>query len=273
MSRAHLLAAALAALTTACEKSATDAPGTGGATSSSSADATTSSTTTATTADTGSSSSSGEPITQCPADDTTLPTVDLGTGKDPEMGDFTMEEALAGLPEGPGPLRAIIDTEMGSITCELFPESAPKGVANFVGLARGRRPFRKGTHWFKGTRFYDGLIFHRVIDNFVAQGGDPLGEGTGGPGYKFADEIDPALSHTPGTLAYANSGPHTNTNGSQFYIVAEVDQSGLDGKYVIFGHCAEVDVVKAITEVMTDANDKPLVPIHMNSIAITRCAP
>lgn len=254
--------------------------GTGGA-SSSSTD-TTATTTSASSSDatSGSSSSSGEPVVQCPAADSNLPETDLGTGPDPEAGDFTLEEALAGLPEGPGPLRAIISldvfapTKTAAVTCELFPESAPKGVANFVGLARGRRPWKQPTgdkHWIKGKRFYDGLIFHRVIDDFVAQGGDPLGTGFGGPGYKFADEIDATKSHVPGTLAYANSGP--NSNGSQFYVVAEVAADFLDGDYVIFGLCSPVDTVKAMTEVTTDANDKPVNPIHMIDVTITRCAP
>jgi peptidyl-prolyl cis-trans isomerase A (cyclophilin A) len=220
-----------------------------------------------------------------PCGDTDLPEEDLGGGADPEMGMFTLDEALAGLPEGPGPLRAVITTDVGatactssgwcgpkrqSVRCELLPEVAPNGVANFVGLARGRRPFKdtKTKHWIKGRRFYDGLKFHRVIDNFVAQGGDPLGTGTGGPGYKFADEIG-SESHVPGTLAYANSGP--NTNGSQFYIVAEQPALFLDGGYTIFGHCTPVAVPKAISEVPTDANDAPIVPIHSTHVAITRC--
>lgn len=263
---------ALGLVTTACTTTASDAVGTGGTTSASTDGSTTADTTSASTD--ASSSSSGEPVVQCPAPDSDLPETDLGTGTDPEMGQFTLDEALAGLPEGPGPLRAILDTDLGSVTCELFPESAPNGVANFVGLARGRRPWRQPTgtkHWVKGKRFYDGLTFHRVINDFVAQGGDPLGTGFGGPGYKFADEIDPMLSHVPGALAYANSGP--NTNGSQFYIVAEVPADFLDGDYVIFGLCDPVSVVQAMTEVMTDANDKPVTPIHLKSVTVTRCAP
>lgn len=217
-----------------------------------------------------------------PCDDTDLAEEDLGTGADPEAGSFGLDEALDGLPEGTGPLRAIIDTDLGRIVCVLHPEEAPNGVANFVGLARGRRPFKDpGTkHWIKGRRFYDGLLFHRVIDDFVAQGGDPLGTGYGGPGYAFDDEIG-ASSHVPGTLAYANSGP--NSNGSQFYVVAEQPATFLDGGYVIFGRCnvdalgpvsdraAPRSVVESITEVETDADDAPLTPIHMKHVAITRC--
>jgi len=202
--------------------------------------------------------------------DTDLPEEKLGPGADPEQGTFTLDEALAGLPEGPGPLRAVITTDLGTVTCKLFPEVAPNGVANFVGLARGRRPFKEGNSWIKGRRYYDGLKFHRVIDDFMAQGGDPLGTGFGGPGYKFADEFG-AESHTPGTLSYANSGP--NTNGSQFFIVAETGATYLDGDYVIFGRCEPVDVVKAITEVPADAKDAPKTDVRMTKVAITRCAP
>jgi peptidyl-prolyl cis-trans isomerase A (cyclophilin A) len=181
-----------------------------------------------------------------------------------------MDDALAGLPEGPGPLRAVLDTDMGALSCTLRPDKAPNGVANFVGLARGLRPWKDpgSSKWVK-RRFYDGLTFHRVIPDFVAQGGDPLGTGYGGPGYKFADEISD-LQHHPGTLAYANSG--ADTNGSQFY-VAEVDLPNLDGGYTIFGECTPVSVVTALTHVPTDANDKPTTPLHLKSVTITRCAP
>ena len=194
----------------------------------------------------------------------------LGSGPDPEKGSFTLDEALAGLPDGPGPLRAILDTDLGALTCTLRPDKAPNGVANFVGLARGRRPWKdpKTTKWVK-RRFYDGLIFHRVIPDFMAQGGDPLGTGYGGPGYKFADEISD-LVHDPGALAYANSG--VDTNGSQFY-VTDSAQHGLDGGYVVFGQCDPVSVVVALTHVETGAGDKPTTPLYLKSVTITRCAP
>ena len=194
----------------------------------------------------------------------------LADTSDPAKGVFTMADALAELPPGPGPLRAIIDTDLGVLSCELASDKAPNGVANFVGLARGRRPWRDPTSskWVK-RRFYDGLLFHRVIPDFVAQGGDPLGTGFGGPGYKFADEIAD-LKHLPGTLAYANSGK--NTNGSQFYI-AEKALPSLDGKYVIFGQCAPVTLVTSLTHVPRDAKDKPTMDLHMKTVTITRCAP
>jgi peptidyl-prolyl cis-trans isomerase A (cyclophilin A) len=200
-----------------------------------------------------------------------LPEETLGKGKDPLNGVFSLDDALAGLPEGPGPLRAIITTELGALSCELRPDKAPIGVANFVGLARGTRPFKdpKIGKWVK-RRFYDGLLFHRVIATFVAQGGDPLGNGLGGPGYSFKDEISDLL-HVPGALAYANAGP--DTNGSQFYVVAEVAQPSLDGGYTVFGLCTPVSVVTALTAVPTDKNDKPLTPLPMKSVTITRCAP
>ena len=189
---------------------------------------------------------------------------------DPMGGVFTLAQALEGLPPGPGPLRAVIQTEHGTLTCALRPDKAPNAVANFVGLARGRRPWRvpSTSEWVKRP-FYDGLLFHRVIPAFMAQGGDPLGTGYGGPGYKLDDEISD-LSHVPGTLAYANSGP--NSNGSQFYIT-EVATSHLDGGYTIFGLCDPVSVVVALTGVATDANDKPLTDIHQQTVRITRCAP
>jgi peptidyl-prolyl cis-trans isomerase A (cyclophilin A) len=200
--------------------------------------------------------------------DVPAPNDEIPGSADPEAGDFTVDEALAELPEGPGPLRAIITTEKGVITCELFPDDAPIGVANFAGLARGRRPGRDAGTWVR-RRYYDGLAFHRIIDDFVAQGGDPLGTGTGGPGYQFVNEISAKL-HVPGTLAYANAG--ADTNGSQFYIT-EVALPNLDGDYTVFGGCAPMDVIQALTSVPTDANDKPLEPVHTQTVEITRCAP
>jgi peptidyl-prolyl cis-trans isomerase A (cyclophilin A) len=194
-----------------------------------------------------------------------------GSGGSPSTSvPFTLEEALAELPEGPGPLRAVIETEKGTLTCALHPDKAPIGVANFVGLARGRREWKdpRKDEWVK-TRFYDGLLFHRVIDDFMAQGGDPLGTGYGGPGYEFANE-DSDLRHEPGTLAYANAG--RDTNGSQFYIT-ETAQPMLDGDYTIFGSCAPLDVIQAITSTPTGSQDRPLEDLHMLRVEITRTAP
>lgn len=236
------------------------------------ATATSSSAATATATAVSTSTTSGSGGADDPCGDPPIVEEDLGAGGDPEGGEFTLDEALEGLPEGPGPLRATIATRFGDIVCELLPEVAPNGVANFVGLARGRRPFldRDSGSWIRGRRFYDGLRFHRVIDDFMAQGGDPVGNGTGGPGYEFEDEIAD-LSHVPGTLAYANGGP--DTNGSQYFVVAELPADFLDGDYTIFGRCAPVDVVQAITEVDTNDNDAPQMPIIMDTVRVTRCDP
>lgn len=203
--------------------------------------------------------------------DVTAPDETLPGTTDPAMGMFTMAEALEDLPDGPGPLRAIIDTDLGTLTCTFHDKEAPIGVANFIGLARGRRPWKdpKTNKWVK-RKFYDGLLFHRVIPEFVAQGGDPLGTGYGGPGYSFGNEIA-GLTHKAGTMAYANTG-QPDSNGSQFY-VCETPQPQLDSGYTIFGECTPVSVVTTITHVPTDSNDKPITPVHMNTVTITRCAP
>lgn len=258
-------------LSLACSDSKNGQGGGGGATTSSADSpaapvASVSSSTAETTVSASSSTGDTDPCT-----DTELVEEDLGTGADPEAGMFTLDEALAGLPEGPGPLRAVLTTTLGAVSCVLFPEIAPIGVANFVGLARGRRPFKVGSHWFRGRKFYDGLIFHRVIDNFMAQGGDPKGTGFGGPGYNFMNEIGNE-THSPGTLSYANTG-NANSNGSQFFIVAETGAKSLDGDYTIFGRCTPVDVIKAMSEVPTNEDDKPLADIQLQTVTITRCAP
>ncbi|MGA1868280.1 MAG: peptidylprolyl isomerase [bacterium] len=167
-------------------------------------------------------------------------------------------------------LFAIIDTSLGVIKAELFEKEAPKTVANFVELATGQKPWKDQISGKIVTRrFYDGLIFHRVIRNFMIQGGCPLGNGTGGPGYKFEDEFHPSLSHNKaGRLSMANSGP--NTNGSQFFITT-VPTLWLDNKHTIFGQVVEgMDVVRKISEVPTGRNDRPLEPVIINSIDIER---
>lgn len=172
---------------------------------------------------------------------------------------------------GTGALTADITTSMGKIHCELFGDKRPVTVANFVGLATGKKPWTNPSGEVQqGKPFYNGLTFHRVIPNFMIQGGDPEGRGSGGPGYKFANEVDPPLTHGAGALAMANAGP--NTNGSQFYIT-EIPQPALDGgAYVVFGQCREVDVVKAIARVKTGPNDRPMAPVTIESIVIGRAS-
>lgn len=165
---------------------------------------------------------------------------------------------------------AIIDTTAGKMTCTLFPKQAPIGVANFIGLARGTKDWTNPSTGRKmhGVPLYNGTIFHRVIPEFMIQGGDPLGTGTGDPGYKFKNETTPDLQFDrPGRLAYANAGP--DTNGSQFFIT-EVPYPSLNGGYTIFGQCdnATVDLVKKIARMPRDGNDKPNDSVKINKITI-----
>jgi peptidyl-prolyl cis-trans isomerase A (cyclophilin A) len=165
---------------------------------------------------------------------------------------------------------AIIDTTAGKLTCTLFPDKAPIGVANFIGLAEGTKDWISPvTHQKKqGVPLYDGTIFHRVIPDFMIQGGDPAGNGTGDPGYQFKNEVSPDLKFDrPGRLAYANAGP--DTNGSQFFIT-EVSYPSLNGGYTIFGQCddASVALVKQIARMGRDSNDRPYRPVKINHITI-----
>jgi peptidyl-prolyl cis-trans isomerase A (cyclophilin A) len=170
-------------------------------------------------------------------------------------------------PNGP---TAVMDTSMGRITCQFFQKQAPNAVANFIGLAQGTKDWTDPTTNKKMHHkpLYDGTAFHRVIPEFMIQGGDPAGNGTGDPGYSFADEFDPDLNFdVPGRLAMANSGP--NTNGSQFFIT-EQGYDSLNQHYTIFGQCdeASVLVVKTIARVQRDPNDKPLVPVVLKKVTI-----
>lgn len=170
---------------------------------------------------------------------------------------------------GNGPLTATIDTSLGVFHCELFADKAPMTVANFVGLATGKKPWlnpRTGAVE-NGKPFYDGLIFHRVIPGFMIQGGDPLGVGTGGPGYSFADEVGNGLTMKPGTLAMANAGPASN--GSQFFIT-EGAPSWLNDRHTIFGECAEIDLVKKIAAVPRGPADQPETPVTIDKITISK---
>ena len=172
---------------------------------------------------------------------------------------------------------AIIDTTAGKMTCILFPDKAPIGVANFIGLSSGTKDWKTPTGATKhGVPLYDGTIFHRVIPQFMIQGGDPAGTGSGSDPVKaFKNETSPdLLFDKPGRLAYANAGPNTNT--SQFFIteVAFTGQQGqmLNGNYTIFGQCDEaaVALVKQIASMSRDSNDRPYRPIKINHITIQK---
>jgi len=170
-------------------------------------------------------------------------------------------------PNGP---TVVMDTSMGRITCKFYQQQAPKAVANFIALAQGTKDWTDpGTNKLQHNKpLYDGTIFHRVLPEFMIQGGDPAGTGMGDPGYKFEDEFDPNLGFdVPGRLAMANSGP--NTNGSQFFIT-EVPTEYLNHKHTIFGQCDDpsVLVVKTIARVQRDGDDKPVTPVVLKKVTI-----
>ena len=150
---------------------------------------------------------------------------------------------------------ATFETSRGTIVCDLFTKDAPKTVNNFVNLAR--------------DKFYDGLVFHRVIENFMIQGGCPQGTGTGGPGYRFEDEVkNNPHKHRVGSLSMANAGP--NTNGSQFFIVTAPATPWLDGKHTAFGQVTGgMDVVDTIQAIETDARDRPVEDVRMESVKVS----
>jgi peptidyl-prolyl cis-trans isomerase A (cyclophilin A) len=183
---------------------------------------------------------------------------------------LTLLKELAQMPRQPGTY-AIIDTSEGQVVCRLFEKEAPETVKNFIDLAEGNREWE---HPVSGKRsknkLYDGTIFHRVIPNFMIQGGDPAGSGFGGPGYQFADETrgSPHKFDTPGKLAMANAGP--NTNGSQFFITVGAAQ-WLTGKHTIFGEVVEgYDVVEKIAGTPRSRQDKPLKDVLVKSVKIER---
>jgi peptidyl-prolyl cis-trans isomerase A (cyclophilin A) len=185
-----------------------------------------------------------------------------------------LAEYTADLP-GKGPLMATIETSLGTFHCELYADKVPITVANFVGLARGLKPWRDPkTRKVEKKPFYDGIIFHRVIPRFMVQTGDPLGQGVGGPGYKFDDEIRDDLRHSAGgILSMANAGPDRETgggtNGSQFFIT-ERATPWLDGKHTVFGKCKEAEMVKKLTQVPRDSADRPLSEIKIQRVTISR---
>jgi peptidyl-prolyl cis-trans isomerase A (cyclophilin A) len=179
---------------------------------------------------------------------------------------FSEEETLS---RAPGTY-AIFDTSQGTIVIRLLEKEAPQTVANFVVLAEGTKEFKDPRTGQKVKRpFYDGLIFHRVIPNFMIQGGCPLGTGTGDPGYRFADEFHPSLRHDKaGKLSMANAGP--GTNGSQFFITV-APTPWLDNKHAIFGEVVEgLDIAVKISELPTGANDKPRETVVLKSVSIEK---
>jgi peptidyl-prolyl cis-trans isomerase A (cyclophilin A) len=158
---------------------------------------------------------------------------------------------------------AVFETNMGVFEAELYAKECPETVWNFINLAEGRQETQR-----EGG-YYDGLTFHRVIDGFVIQGGCPLGNGTGGPGYRFTDEFDNSLRHDgPGVLSMANAGP--NTNGSQFFITLAATPH-LDGRHSVFGKVTSgMEVIEKIGKLKTGPGDKPIEPVQMQRVTIRR---
>lgn len=165
---------------------------------------------------------------------------------------------------------ATFDTNRGTFKVKLYNDKSPKTVENFVGLATGTKEWTDPKTGEKVKRpFFDGLVFHRVIKDFMIQGGCPLGTGTGGPGYRFNDEFHPELKHSkPGLLSMANAGP--NTNGSQFFITT-VPTPWLDNRHAIFGEVTEgYDVVDAIGKTKTGPMDRPVEAVIINKVTISQ---
>jgi len=187
---------------------------------------------------------------------------------EPALPDAPQATAAAMIhPNGP---TVVMDTSMGRLTCQFFEKQAPKTVANFIALAQGTKDWTDPqTHKKMHNKpLYDGTVFHRVIPEFMIQGGDPTGTGSGDPGFTFEDEFDPNLNFdVPGRLAMANSGP--GTNGSQFFIT-EVPTEHLNQHHTIFGQCdeASINVVKTIARVQRDENDKPVTPVVLKKVTI-----
>jgi peptidyl-prolyl cis-trans isomerase A (cyclophilin A) len=188
------------------------------------------------------------------------------TPGDPVNGKFEMDAALKGLSGSGTQLFADIDTSLGKLECELWPDKAPITVANFVGLARGLRPWKEKDQWVKKP-LYDGLLFHRVVKGFMIQGGDPNRDGSGGPGYSIPDEIWEDAHHDKrGLLCMANRGP--NTNGSQFFIM-DGAAPHLDGGYTIFGKCGPDEVIEKLSSSPT-VGDRAVDPPKINKVVVRR---
>ena len=183
---------------------------------------------------------------------------------------LTMGLVVTQAQEKKAPLYATLKTSMGDIVVLLFEDKAPKTVENFVGLATGTKEWTDPKTGERVKRpLYNGTIFHRVIPNFMIQAGDPLGSGTGGPGYRFADEFHPDLKHSKaGIVSMANAGP--NTNGSQFFITEQATP-WLDGRHSVFGEVVKgEEVVHAIAAVPRNPRDRPQKDVLLNEIVISR---
>jgi peptidyl-prolyl cis-trans isomerase A (cyclophilin A) len=188
-------------------------------------------------------------------------------GGDPQSGTFSLADATKDL-KGSGPLVAKIETNKGTLQCKLFDDKAPVTVANFIGLATGKRAWKdpRTGEWVNKPA-YDGTTFHRIIKGFMIQGGDPKGNGSGEPGYVIKDEIWEGAKHDKaGLLCMANRGP--NTNGAQFFIT-DAAAPHLDNGYTIFGECAPVEVVHDIANVSV-AGERPTQPVTIKTVTISR---
>ncbi len=186
------------------------------------------------------------------------------TDEDPDADDSATDDLEAG-----ETLAATLQTSAGDIEVDLYPDLVPETVENFVGLATGEQSWTdpETDEEIEGDPLYDDVLFHRVIEDFMIQTGDPLGDGTGGPGYEFDDEFHPDLRHdSEGILSMANSGP--NTNGSQFFITLE-ERPDLDDVHSVFGRVTDgMDVVETIGSVETDDHDRPLEDVVLESVTV-----
>jgi peptidyl-prolyl cis-trans isomerase A (cyclophilin A) len=190
------------------------------------------------------------------------------SGDDPLHGKFSLDDATANL-AGKGPLVAEIETDEGKLVCDLYDDKAPVTVANFVGLARGLRPFKAPDGQWTKKPAYDGTTFHRVIKGFMIQGGDPSGTGAGEPGYVIPDEVWQGATHDQrGLLCMANRGP--NTNGQQFFIMDGAAKH-LDSGYTIFGKCGPDAVIEKLANVEV-RGDHSVKPSKIKKISIKRKA-
>lgn len=201
------------------------------------------------------------------------PTQTLSDAAGTEVGPPKAEDLAGYIADlkGKGPLMARIETTMGKFECELFEKQTPMTVANFVGLARGKKAWiHPGQQKAVKGDYFTGIVFHRVIPDFMLQTGDPAGNGTGGPGYNFADEFVPTLKHDkPGIMSMANRGP--TTNGSQFFIT-EKATPWLDNRHTVFGQCDNHELIKTIARVEKDPANKsaPARPIYITKVTIYR---